>query len=40
MVRAHVLLLESLNIRKLEAVIGFSMGGQVAYHWAALYPRE
>lgn len=38
MVRAHVLLLESLSIKKLEAVIGFSMGGQLAYHWGALHP--
>lgn len=38
MVRAQVLLLESLKIKKLEAVVGFSMGGQVAYHWGILHP--
>ena len=32
-------LCESLGIAKLFAYIGFSMGGQQAYHMAALYPQ-
>ena len=32
------LLTEHLKVEKLEAVIGFSMGGQQAYHWAVMYP--
>ena len=27
-----------IQTEKLEAVVGFSMGGQIAYHWGALYP--
>lgn len=34
----HSLLTEHLGIKELEAVIGFSMGGQQAYHWAVMYP--
>ncbi|KIX00771.1 uncharacterized protein Z518_09836 [Rhinocladiella mackenziei CBS 650.93] len=34
----HHLLTEHLKITSLEAVIGFSMGGQQAYHWAVMYP--
>ncbi|KIW43161.1 uncharacterized protein PV06_04296 [Exophiala oligosperma] len=39
-VRAQHALLTSpkLNVTSLEAVIGFSMGGQQAYHWAVMYP--
>jgi homoserine acetyltransferase len=33
------LLTEHLKITKLEAVVGFSMGGQQAYHWAVMYPE-
>ncbi len=33
-----MLLLDSLGIKKLEAVVGFSMGGQIAYHWGILHP--
>lgn len=40
MIRAQVLLLDSLEIKKLEAVVGFSMGGQIAYHWGALHPGK
>lgn len=44
MVRAHVLLLKHLGIDiekdGLHAVVGFSMGGQVAYHWGVLYPKK
>lgn len=34
----HDLLTKGLSIKELEAVIGFSMGGQQAYHWAVMYP--
>ena len=34
----HVLV-EHLGIDALEAVIGFSMGGQQAFYWAVMYPR-
>lgn len=34
----HRLLTERLGINKLKLVIGFSMGAQQAYQWAALYP--
>ncbi|KAL8733205.1 MAG: hypothetical protein Q9166_002222 [cf. Caloplaca sp. 2 TL-2023] len=33
------LLTKHLGIKELEAVIGFSMGGQQAYHWACMYPK-
>lgn len=37
-VRAHFLLVTThLKIRELEAVIGFSMGGQQAYYWAVMH---
>ncbi|KAF2158017.1 homoserine acetyltransferase family protein [Myriangium duriaei CBS 260.36] len=29
---------EHLGLKSLDAVIGFSMGGQIAYYWAAMYP--
>lgn len=32
------LVTEGLKLKSLEAVIGFSMGGQQAYHWAVMYP--
>jgi homoserine O-acetyltransferase/O-succinyltransferase len=32
------LLLEQFGIERLHAVYGFSMGGQQAYHWAAMFP--
>ena len=32
------LLLEHFGIERLHAVYGFSMGGQQAYHWAAMFP--
>ncbi len=32
------LLTEQFGIERLHAVYGFSMGGQQAYHWAALFP--
>ena len=34
----YALLRQHLSIDHLDAVIGFSMGGQQAYHWACLYP--
>ena len=34
----HRLLTDHLGVKQLEAVIGFSMGGQQAYHWAVMYP--
>jgi homoserine O-acetyltransferase len=27
-----------LGVRRIKLVVGFSMGGQQAYQWAALYP--
>ncbi|KAK5105451.1 hypothetical protein LTS08_001728 [Lithohypha guttulata] len=33
------LLTKGLGVKQLEAVIGFSMGGQQAYHWAVMYPE-
>ena len=32
------LLTKGLGVKELEAVIGFSMGGQQAYHWGVMYP--
>ncbi|EXJ88889.1 hypothetical protein A1O3_01953 [Capronia epimyces CBS 606.96] len=34
----HQLLTQHLGVQSLEAVVGFSMGGQQAYHWAVMYP--
>jgi homoserine O-acetyltransferase len=34
----HRLLTERLGIARIALVYGFSMGGQQAYHWGALYP--
>jgi homoserine acetyltransferase len=34
----YALLTDHLGIKELEAVVGFSMGGQQAYHWAVMYP--
>ncbi|KAK5031206.1 hypothetical protein LTS07_004941 [Exophiala sideris] len=34
----YQLLTSHLNVSELEAVVGFSMGGQQAYHWAVMYP--
>lgn len=36
-VKSQQLLCRSLDIESLDAVIGFSMGGQQAYYWAAMY---
>lgn len=35
----YELLTKHLNIKEIETVIGFSMGGQQAYYWACMYPR-
>lgn len=32
------LLREKFQVERLKLVVGFSMGGQQAYHWAALFP--
>lgn len=32
------LVTRGLGLKQLEAVIGFSMGGQQSYHWAVMYP--
>ncbi|THH02294.1 hypothetical protein EW026_g569 [Hermanssonia centrifuga] len=34
----YQVLTKELNVSKAFCVIGFSMGGQQAYHWAAIYP--
>ena len=34
----HLLLTTHLKIDHLHAVLGFSMGGQQAYHWAVMFP--
>ncbi|KAI1440837.1 Alpha/Beta hydrolase protein [Annulohypoxylon stygium] len=35
----HHLLTQGLGITSVDVVVGFSMGGQTAYHWLALYPE-
>jgi homoserine O-acetyltransferase/O-succinyltransferase len=35
----HRLVTEVLGIERVELVVGWSMGGQQAYQWAALYPE-
>lgn len=35
----HHMLTDGLGIKELEAVIGFSMGGQQVYHWAVQFPK-
>jgi len=32
-------LTERLGVERIALVYGWSMGGQQAYHWAALYPN-
>lgn len=34
----HKLITKHLNISSLDVVLGFSMGGQTTYHWAAMFP--
>ncbi|KAF6829162.1 hypothetical protein CMUS01_08276 [Colletotrichum musicola] len=35
----HALLTSHLGIEKLDVVVGFSMGGQCAYHWTLMHPN-
>lgn len=35
----HAVLTKKLGLKKVHAVIGFSMGAQQAYYWAAMYPE-
>ena len=37
-VAQHRLLTERLGVRRIRLVAGFSMGGQQAFHWGALFP--
>ncbi|KAH9942255.1 homoserine O-acetyltransferase [Epithele typhae] len=37
-IRAQYAVLQHLGVSKVRCAIGFSMGGQQAYHWAAMYP--
>jgi len=34
----HVVLTKALGIKKVFCVVGFSMGGQQAYHWPTIFP--
>jgi len=34
----YAVLTKHLDIKKVHMVVGFSMGGQQAYHWAVMYP--
>ncbi|KAI9061669.1 homoserine O-acetyltransferase [Trametes sanguinea] len=34
----YAVLTQHLGVSKVYCVVGFSMGGQQAYHWAAIYP--
>lgn len=36
----HELLFEQLGVRRLALAVGFSMGAQQAYQWAAAYPEK
>uniref|UniRef100_A0A8H7XVI5 AB hydrolase-1 domain-containing protein n=1 Tax=Psilocybe cubensis TaxID=181762 RepID=A0A8H7XVI5_PSICU len=38
-IRAQHAVLQNLGVKKVFAVIGFSMGGQQAYHWPVMYPE-
>ncbi|KAJ5579474.1 uncharacterized protein N7459_005459 [Penicillium hispanicum] len=35
----HQLVTEHLHLSSLDALVGFSMGGQCVYHWATMYPH-
>lgn len=37
-VNASYELFKHINIKELEAVVGFGMGGQQAYYWMCMYP--
>jgi homoserine acetyltransferase len=34
----HTLLTEELKIKEIDVMLGFSMGGQITYHWIATHP--
>lgn len=34
----YKLLTEELKIESVDAILGFSMGGQITYHWITMYP--
>jgi homoserine acetyltransferase len=34
----HQLLIDGLGITKIDVMLGFSMGGQITYHWIATHP--
>ncbi|KAF9225170.1 alpha/beta hydrolase fold protein [Gyrodon lividus] len=38
-VRAQKVVVASLGVRNVYCVVGYSMGGQQAYHWAVMYPH-
>lgn len=35
----YKMITEKFNISSIDVMIGFSMGGQCTYHWAAMYPQ-
>ncbi|KAJ5706598.1 hypothetical protein N7488_006399 [Penicillium malachiteum] len=35
----YKLITETLHISLVDVIVGFSMGGQCAYHWTAMYPQ-
>ncbi|KAF9237082.1 Alpha/Beta hydrolase protein [Melanogaster broomeanus] len=37
-VRAQKAVVDSLGVKKVHCVVGYSMGGQQAYYWAVMYP--
>jgi homoserine O-acetyltransferase len=39
-VRIQERLLRELGVERVELAVGWSMGGQQAYHWAALFPEQ
>ncbi|RRO16770.1 homoserine O-acetyltransferase family protein [Flavobacteriaceae bacterium 14752] len=40
MVKAHQLVMNHLNIKKIQLLLGASLGGQQALHWAVHYPKQ
>ena len=36
----YKLVTEKLGFKQLDVVLGLSMGGQAAYHWAAIHPNS
>ncbi|KAJ7579166.1 alpha beta hydrolase fold protein [Mycena floridula] len=38
-IRAQYAVIQSLGVTKVFAAIGFSMGGQQAFHWSVMYPE-